>query len=50
MSYIVTVCLINAYQYWKETSHQQEQKDEGVSEAFDGDEYSYRDILGCYNL
>jgi hypothetical protein len=34
MGHIVTVGLINTYQYWKETFHQKERKDKDVSEAF----------------
>jgi len=50
MGHNVNVSLRNAYLYWKETSHQKERKDEDVSQAFDGDEYSHRDILGYDKL
>ena len=39
-----TVGLMNACQYWKETSHQKEWKNEDV------DKYSHCDILGYDNL
>jgi len=50
MGHNVTDCFINAYQYWKETSHEKEWKDEDVSQAFGGGECSHRDILGYDNL
>jgi hypothetical protein len=50
MGHNATLSFINAYQYWKETPQRKERKDEDVSEAFDGDEYSHSDILSYDNL